>query len=468
MIPITGFAGKRVSVFGLGETGLVSARALRAGNADVAVWDDNAAARDKARAEGFEPVDLADADFAAFAALVLSPGVPLTHPEPHWTVKLATAAGVPVIGDTELFVRELASSGTDAKLVAITGTNGKSTTTTLVGHLLKSAGRDVRVGGNIGRGVLDLEPPVPGCIYVVEFSSYQIDLTPSLRPDIAVLLNLSPDHLDRHGDMARYAAVKARIFKAQRDGDVAVIGVDDADCMTIADELKGPAQVTRISGGTPVEQGIYVQGGKLYEAGPHVAQEIADLTDIATLRGAHNGQNAAAAAAIVSALGLSADEVQTGLATFDGLVHRMELVGRRDAVLFINDSKATNADAAARALAAFDTIYWIAGGRAKAGGIASLSDYFPRIRRAYLIGEATSDFKQTLDGQVDIVDAETLEVAVDLAARDAAQCEAQEVAVLLSPACASFDQFASFEVRGNRFRELVATLDGIDMKEEAA
>ena len=468
MIPVTGFAGKTVAVFGLGETGLVSARALRAGNADVAVWDDNPAARDKARAEGFEPVDLKDADFASFTALVLSPGVPLTHPEPHWTVKLAAAAGVPVIGDTELFVRELASSGTDAKLIAITGTNGKSTTTALVGHLLKSAGRNVRVGGNIGRGVLDLDPPVPGCIYVVEFSSYQIDLTPSLRPDIAVLLNLSPDHLDRHGDMAHYAAVKARVFAKQGVGDVAVIGVDDADCLAIADGLSGAAQVQRISGETPTDEGIFADGGVLQAAEQDGRQEIAKLQGIATLRGAHNGQNAAAAAAIVLALGLSTDELQKGLMTFPGLVHRMEQVGRKGTVLFINDSKATNADAAARALAAFDTIFWIAGGQAKAGGIAPLAEYFPRIRRAYLIGEAMEAFRQTLEGHVETVDAETLEVAVDLAAHDAAQCNAEEVVVLLSPACASFDQFKSFEVRGHRFRELVAALDGVHMEEEAA
>jgi UDP-N-acetylmuramoylalanine--D-glutamate ligase len=468
MFMISGFEGKTVAVFGLGATGLSAARALAAGGAMVAAWDDKASSRDKARALGFDPVDLEHCDFRDFAALVLSPGVPLTHPAPHWSVSRATGAGIPVLGDTELFVRALAASGREVALVAITGTNGKSTTTALIGHLLASAGRDARVGGNIGTAVLDLDPPADGAVYVVEFSSYQIDLTPSLHPKVAVLLNLSPDHLDRHGDMAHYAAVKARIFARQEAGDTAVVGVDDGASAAIADGIAAGPAVVRISNNRSHSDGICVEAGQIYEVTGGERRLIADLDGIGSLRGTHNWQNAAAAVAVARALGLAPSDIAAGLRTFPGLAHRMEEVGRKDGVLFINDSKATNADAAARALASFDVVYWIAGGQAKADGIVPLSDYFPKIVRAYLIGEAARDFGRTLDGKVDAVHCGTLDRAVTLAAADATAAGGGERAVLLSPACASFDQFANFEARGEAFRSLVAALDGVAMKQEVA
>lgn len=468
MIPATGFEGKTVAVFGLGRTGLATARALEAGGATVAAWDDNEKARQAATATGLDLVDLADVDFSTLAALVLSPGVPLTHPEPHWTVKRSSEAGIPVIGDTELFVQALAAAGAGTPLVAVTGTNGKSTTTALIGHILKSAGRDVQIGGNIGRAVLELEPPIPGRMYVVEFSSYQLDLTPGIKPDVALFLNLSPDHLDRHGDMDRYAAVKAGIFANQDAGDTAVVGIDDERSAAIAADHPGAARTRRISSRPMDEEGICAEGGVLFEVTPDGRSELANLNGIPTLRGTHNWQNAAAAAAAVEALGLSAAELGRGLASFPGLAHRMEQVGHKGQVLFINDSKATNADAAARALEAFDDIFWIAGGQAKAGGISPLREFFPKVRRAYLIGEAIEDFFVTLEGHVDAFRCGTLDVALNQAASDAAECESAEAVVLLSPACASFDQFPSFEKRGDHFRELVSALDGISMKEEAA
>ena len=469
MFTISAFEGKTVAVFGLGATGLSAARALAAGGAMVAAWDDKAASRDKARALGLDPVDLDHCDFSTFAALVLSPGVPLTHPAPHWSVSRAMGAGIPVLGDTELFVRALAASGREVALVAITGTNGKSTTTALIGHLLAAAGRDARVGGNIGTAVLDLEPPADGAVYVIEFSSYQIDLTSGLHPNVAVLLNLSPDHLDRHGDMAHYAAVKARIFAHLEAGDTAVVGVDDGASAAIADGMAAGPSVVRISNSRSLSDGVIVEAGLIYEVSEGERRLIADLDGIGSLRGTHNWQNAAAAVAVARALGLAPSDIAAGLRTFPGLAHRMEEVGRKDGVLFINDSKATNADAAARALASFDVVYWIAGGQAKADGIVPLSDYFPKIVRAYLIGEAAGDFGRTLDGKVDAVHCGTLERAVTLAAADAAAAGGGgERAVLLSPACASFDQFANFEARGEAFRSLVAALDGVAMKQEVA
>ncbi len=468
MISAVGFEGKTVAVFGLGRTGLATARALEAGGAIVAAWDDNERARHAATDAGLDLVDLSETDFGSLAALVLSPGVPLTHPEPHWTVKRSAEAGIPVIGDTELFVRALSAADADTRLVAITGTNGKSTTTALIGHILKAAGRDVQIGGNIGRAVLELEAPVEGRIYVVEFSSYQLDLTPGIKPDVALLLNLSPDHLDRHGDMDRYAEVKTGIFANQRVGDTAIVGIDDERSAAIAADHPGEGLTKRISSRRSDHDGVFADGGVLFRTTGGDRSELADLTGIATLRGTHNWQNAAAAAAAVEALGLSGAELAGGLASFPGLAHRLEQVGRKGQVLFINDSKATNADAAARALGTFDDIFWIAGGQAKAGGISSLKEYFPKIRRAYLIGEAMDDFFVTLDGRVDVMRSNTLDVAVSEAASDAAECGSPEPVVLLSPACASFDQFPSFEKRGDRFRELVAALDGISMNEEAA
>ncbi|MEM1200104.1 MAG: UDP-N-acetylmuramoyl-L-alanine--D-glutamate ligase [Pseudomonadota bacterium] len=466
MIPATGYSGKTVAVFGLGASGLASSASLLAGGAVVKAWDDAEATRAKAADAGVPLCNLAEEDWSQFTALVLAPGVPLTHPEPHWTVKRAGAADVPVIGDTELFVQSLKAAKGEAHLIAITGTNGKSTTTALIGHVLKSAGRDTEVGGNIGTAVLHLSEPAPGRHYVVEFSSYQLDLTPSLKPDTGILLNLTPDHLDRHGDMAGYAAAKAKMFALQDTDDLAVVGVDDAYCTEIAENLNGPErQLISVMG--EVSDGLCVAEGMLSQrrGGHEVAS--CSLLGIDGLRGRHNWQNAAAAWAACRRAGLSEDEILAGFKSFPGLIHRMEQVARSGDILFINDSKATNADAAARALDSFETIYWIAGGLAKSGGIEELTPFFPRIVSAYLIGEAADDFAKTLQGHTAVKQCGTLDVAVTEAFKDASAAGGPGV-VLFSPACASFDQYRNFEIRGEAFRSAVAALDGVSLKSEEA
>jgi len=462
MIAAESFRGKSVAVFGLGGSGRSVVRALLAGGADVAAWDDGAATREALALEGLPIVDLTEADFTEFEALILSPGVPLTHPEPHWTVRKARDAGIEVIGDIELFCREHARAGQNSPITVITGTNGKSTTTALCTHLLRAAGRDVQMGGNIGTAVLDLEPPVAGRHYVLELSSYQIDLTPSLKADVAILLNVTPDHLDRHGTMQHYADVKARIFARQQAGDTAVICIDDAYTSAIADRVaQGPASLCRFTvTGRPLAGGIVVRDGILHDERP-ASRTTIDLTGLNALRGSHNWENATAAYAAMVALGLSRDEIERGLHSFGGLAHRMQEIGRIGNVRFVNDSKGTNADAAARALGSFEDIYWIAGGRPKAGGITSLAAYFPRIVRAYLIGEAAEDFAATLAGKVPVTMSGTLDVAVRQAAADALADGRAHPVVLLSPACASFDQFRNFELRGEAFCAAVAALDDV-------
>jgi len=463
MIPITIFDGARVAVFGLGGSGLATAVALEAGGADVVVFDDDARRIAKAQADGFNVRDLRDLDWSRVAALILSPGVPLTHPQPHWSALLALAAGVPVIGDIELFASERARYGPGVPMVAITGTNGKSTTTALIAHLLRETGIDVQMGGNIGTPILALEPFADNQAFVIECSSYQIDLAPSLTPTIGVLINLSEDHLDRHGSMQHYADVKQRLIAGVTEDGAAIIGVDDDWCREIADNAEHFGKpVIRISATHALADGVYAQttarGTQLVRAQGGVATPIADLSGIGSLRGIHNAQNAACAVAAALTLGLRAEAIQRGLASFPGLAHRIEEVARRGDVLFVNDSKATNADSAARALACFDDIFWIAGGKPKTGGIASLAEFFPRIRKAYLIGEAAADFAATLAGKVPAEIAGTLDAATQMAARDAAASGAKQPVVLLSPACASFDQFPNFEVRGARFKEIVAAL----------
>ncbi len=460
------FAGQRLAVFGLARSGLALIEALTAGGAEVLAWDDNEKSVARERLDGLPIADLHEVDFSTLDALVLSPGVPLTHPEPHWTVRRARAAGAEIIGDTEVFMRQIA--GTGARTVCITGTNGKSTTTALAGHVLAEAGFDAQIGGNIGKAVFLLEPPRDNTVYVLELSSYQIDLMPSLKPDIGMLMNLTPDHLDRHGTMANYAAVKARMFALQDGGDTAVISVDDAWCREIAGGVKGPTKV-RVSVERSLKNGVSAPSGVLRhrEGGASIAS--IDLSGMMVLRGRHNWQNACAAYAAAHALGVPARTIEAGMASFPGLAHRMELAGRRGSVLFVNDSKATNSDAAGHALAAFDNIYWIAGGRAKSGGIEPLAPMFSRIARAYLIGEAAEDFAKTLKGTVQAELCGTMDVAVERAARDAGQADDGEAVVLLSPACASFDQYPDFEVRGDAFKALVRELDGFEtMAGEAA
>ena len=400
--------------------------------------------------------DLHALDFNSIDCLVLSPGVPLTHPEPHWSVRKARAAGVEVIGDTEAFQREVAGSG--AKIVAITGTNGKSTTTALTGHLFRNAGRDADIGGNIGKAAFLLPPPKPGKIYVLELSSFQIDLMPGLKPDVGILTNLTPDHLDRHGTMENYAAVKARMFARQGAGDTAAIGVDDEWCTAIQARTAGSIAV---SVKRAMARGISAMDGLLRDSRDGAA---IDLRAMPALRGAHNWQNACMAYVAGRALGLTLAEIESGMKSFGGLAHRMQQVGMLKGVPFINDSKATNADAAEKALASFDKIHWILGGLPKSGGITSLASYFPKIARAYLIGAAAQEFADVLKGHAETEICGTMERAVAAAAQ---QARAGTV-VLLSPASASFDQYPNFEVRGDAFVKAVAALPGVEMLNQGA
>ncbi len=465
MIPITTFAGKKVAIFGLGGSGLVSASALLAGGADVIAFDDNAASVAKANAAGIPTADLHQADWSKIASLVPAPGVPLTHPAPHWVVALAQKAGVEVIGDIELFCRERRRHAPGAPFVAITGTNGKSTTTALIAHLAASAGKDAQLGGNIGTAILSLAPPAADRVHVIECSSYQIDLAPSLDPSVGILINLSADHLDRHGSMEHYAAVKERLVAGVPKDGTAIVGVDDEWCERIAARLAQSAKtVVPISVRHALSNGIFADNKRIMRAIAGNTTQIAELDGIGSLRGLHNAQNAACATAAALALGLDAAAIQTGLRSFPGLAHRMEEVGRSGAILFVNDSKATNADSTAQALACFNDIFWIAGGKPKTGGIELLRGFFPRIRKTYLIGEAAGEFAATLGAAVPHDITGTLDKAVAAAARDAQSSKAHEPVVLLSPACASFDQYRNFEVRGDAFRELVRALPGVTAK----
>jgi UDP-N-acetylmuramoylalanine--D-glutamate ligase len=376
-------------------------------------------------------------------------------------VERARTEGVEILGDIELFARAvaLAPEHKRARVIAITGTNGKSTTTALVGHVLSAAGRDARVGGNIGVPVLGLDDMHGGAVYVLELSSYQLDLTSSLKPDVAILLNVSPDHLERHGGMDGYLAAKRRVLLNQGHGDTAVIGVDDAYGQQICTEITAANRRTiwPISARKSIGRGVYALQGKLYDATDGRVTEVADLTSVRSLPGRHNWQNAAAAYAAVRALGVSVEDAVEGLRTFPGLAHRMETIGAIGNVRFVNDSKATNVDAARQAMSAYPRFYWIAGGRPKTGGIDTLADLFPAIARAYLIGEAEEAFAATLEGRAPYARAGTLEAAVRGAFADARKEEGEAI-VLFSPACASFDQYADFEQRGEAFRAAVHAL----------
>jgi UDP-N-acetylmuramoylalanine--D-glutamate ligase len=462
MISVTTFKGRTVAVFGLGNSGLLAARALKEGGAEVIAFDDDDRKLEEAKSAGLKAQDLRNLNWSQVAALVLAPGVPLTHPQPHWTVALARKANVEVIGDIELFCRERGKSGVACPLIAVTGTNGKSTTTALVAHLLKSAGRDAQMGGNIGVPVLALEPFKKNQTYVLEVSSYQVDLAPSLRPTVGILLNISEDHLDRHGSMENYAAIKERLPANVEAGGTAVIGIDDRYSRAAAEHIeRAGKKVERVSVVTRLRDGYYAENSRIMHAIGGKAHAVAELGGIGSLRGVHNAQNAACALAACVALGVDLTAIQKGLTGFPGLAHRMQQVGRKGHVLFVNDSKATNADSAAKALASFHDIFWIAGGKPKTGGIASLAEFFPRIRKAYLIGEAAKEFASTLEGQVPYEMSGVLSAATEAAARDAAATDLKEPVVLLSPACASFDQYPNFEVRGKAFADIVRAILGV-------
>jgi UDP-N-acetylmuramoylalanine--D-glutamate ligase len=453
------FAGLPVAVFGLARSGLAAARALQASGAEVWAWDDSEDRRAAAAAENIPLVDLYTCNWRELTSLVLSPGIPHTHPEPHPIAARAREYGCEIIGDIEL----LARAQRNAAFVGITGTNGKSTTTALIGHILETAGREVAVGGNLGTPVLTLEALDSGGFYVLEMSSYQLELTVSITFDVAVLLNVTPDHLERHGGMAGYIKAKRQIFHRQTRPRTAVIGLDDDVCRGIHRELAAAdAQiVVPVSGLAPCAGGVYAVEGRLTDDTDGDAVAVLDLREVATLPGSHNWQNAAAAYAACKAAGLTPPVIAACLRSFPGLPHRQERVAVIDGVLYVNDSKATNVDAAAKALACYEDIYWIAGGRAKDGGLAGLEPLLSRVVQAFLIGEAEALFAEALDGKVPVARCGTLDRAVAAAREQALGDGRAHPVVLLSPACASFDQYPDFEVRGDAFRAAVAALPGV-------
>jgi UDP-N-acetylmuramoylalanine--D-glutamate ligase len=457
MIEVSQFRSQTVAVLGLARSGLAAATALKNGGAKVVTWDDAPDRRKAAARAGFDLVDLAT-DLAGAKALVLSPGIPHTFPKPHPVAARARAAGVPIIGDIEL----LALAQKAARFAGVTGTNGKSTTTALTGHILAESGCKVAVGGNLGVPALLLEALGADGIYVLELSSYQLELTRSLVLDVAVLLNITPDHLDRHGGMEGYVAAKQRLFRGQTAKHTAVVGVDDDICRGIFAALTRAAKqrVIPISGHRAVVGGVYVANGTLIDDLDGAAQPVLAMAEAPRLPGTHNGQNAAAAYAAARALGCASDAVVRAIKTFPGLAHRQEWIATVDGIRYLNDSKATNADATEKALVCYDDIYWIAGGRPKEDGIDALTPLFPRIRRAFLIGEAAERFARTLEGRVAYEMSETLDVAVAAARHAALNDRRRGAVVLLSPACASFDQFRDFEDRGEHFRRLVEQLPG--------
>ncbi len=449
MITAPAYQDKRIGVFGLARSGLATVHSLVASGAHVFAWDDNAQAREQVR--GFA-ADLYTMDFGDLDALIVAPGVPLTHPDPHPLVKKANDCNVPIIGDIEIFQAARAALPAH-KIIGITGTNGKSTTTALVGHILTASGRKVAIGGNIGTGVLALDPLPAGGFYVFELSSFQLDLTVSFDSDVAVLLNISPDHLDRHGSMAGYIAAKSRLIEQQGKGGTAVIAVDDQSSRDVASNCQS---VVLVSSQTEIETGVSVRDGILIDDIDGQAVAVGSLIDVQSLQGAHNWQNAAAAYGACRTLGLTSAEIYSGLCSFPGLAHRQEIVPFREAITVVNDSKATNVDAAARALQTFDHIRWIAGGRAKGDDFDDLGKSVGTVRKAYLMGEAASVIGQAMPASLEVEYHTTMMDAVTAAASEAEQGDT----ILLSPACTSFDQFASFEERGDIFKQTIGQLLG--------
>jgi UDP-N-acetylmuramoylalanine--D-glutamate ligase len=458
VIRIPSRADQSIAVLGLGGSGLAAARALAASGAKISAWDDNVDARKRAEDAGIRTEELTGGAIDNMDALVLAPGIPYTH-NPHPVAARAVARGVPVIGDIELLLEACPA----ARVIGVTGTNGKSTTTALIGHILKTAGAKAQVGGNLGPPVLAFDMPAAGETLVLELSSFQLDLTVKAAFDVAVLINISPDHLARHGGMEGYIAAKKNIFRghaARERRQTAVIGIDDVFSRAVMDEESGSPRwrCLPISAEQPYPGGVSAADGMLVDAIDGEAREICRLDAIATLPGAHNWQNAAAAFAATRAAGIAPGAIASALASYPGLPHRQELVGRIDGVRYINDSKATNDEAAARALACYHDIYWIAGGLPKEGGLDAAIPFLGRVRHAYLIGEAEPAFAARLDGHVPVSRCGTLAAALDAAHRDAQAARIPGAVVLLSPACASFDQWKSFEARGDGFRALVREL----------
>ncbi len=454
MIDLAFLKGSSFVVLGLARSGLATARALTAAGVGCVAWDDNTASRATAAAAGVALADPASIDWPRTTALVISPGIPSHLPAPHPVAAAARAAGKKIICDVEL----LARAAPKACFVAITGTNGKSTTTALIGHILAQAGVRCEVGGNIGRGALDLSTLGEGGVYVLELSSYQLELLETFRANIAVWLNVTPDHIDRHGDMAGYVAAKENIFARQQAGDCAVIGIDDEPSRAVHDRIvvRPGVIAVPVAFDRPVAGGVSFRAGSLIDADGYAV----DFSDVPTLPGDHNAQNAACAWATCRWLDVPRERIVEGLRSYPGLPHRQERVASVGNVVYVNDSKATNAEATARALSSYHDIYWILGGQAKEGGVAPLASYFDRIRHAFLIGEASDLFAGQLEGKLPYSRCGDLQSALDAAHARAQRDGLGEAVVLLSPACASWDQWKSYEHRGDAFRAMSRALPG--------
>ena len=461
MIDLSIFAAQRIAVFGLGKSGRAAAKALAGAGAEVLAWDDSVDARESAGRDGIRLTDLYYTDWAGLDLLVLSPGIPHTHPHPHALAERARRSGCPIVCDVELLYRARRAGHATGRFVGITGTNGKSTTTALIGHILEHAGQECAVGGNIGTPALSLPGLSGNGIYVLELSSYQLELTPGLRCDIAVLLNLSEDHLDRHGGFAGYVSAKERIFDAQTADDVAIVGTDDEPSRALRERLCGRASgpvVLPISADHVAVGGVYGLGRQLIDDLDGASAHVMDMDRAAALPGSHNAQNAAAAYAAARRLGVPGPVIAEAIQDFPGLPHRQEVVLAAEGIRYVNDSKATNGESAARAVSSYDAVYWIAGGQPKEGGIEAVAPHFARIIHAFLIGEAAEQFARRLAEQVPHSICGDLGPAVQAAHAMAREKGPADAVVLLSPACASFDQFENFEARGDAFRAAVAAL----------
>ncbi|MGP1396796.1 MAG: UDP-N-acetylmuramoyl-L-alanine--D-glutamate ligase [Inquilinaceae bacterium] len=455
MIDLTRFKDKNFAVLGLGASGLATAEALRAADASVRAWDDDPARRNAAQNAGIVIADFRRADISDIDMLVLSPGIPRSFPAPHPAVENALAIGRPIVSDLDL----LGLAMPESAFMGITGSNGKSTTTSLIGHILKRTGVECQTGGNLGPPALALEMLGPDGWYVLEVSSYQLETLASIRWTVGVFLNISPDHLDRYPDMPAYVRAKGRLLERAADNATLIVGVDDDWTRAIARDLALAGRtVWPVSGQGPAKGGVYADNGVLMDALEGAARQIMDLRDIATLPGAHNWQNAAAAYAACRAAGVAATDIAQAMASFPGLRHRQETVAVINGVRFVNDSKATNPDAVAKALTSYKTVYWIAGGRAKPGGLDAIDAALDHVAGAFLIGEAEAMFADHLNGKVPVERCGDLPSAIDAAYDAARRSPRPDPVVLLSPGCASFDQFANFEARGNAFAAAVAKL----------
>lgn len=458
MPALTKFQGKNIVVYGLGITGIASAKALSSGGAQVIAWDDNAQSRE----------EIADIESIIFAppekihwenmdALVLSAGIPFTHPQPHPVVGLAQKAKCPIICDIELLYQQVP----EPHYIGITGTNGKSTTTALIGHVLKAAGVEAEIGGNIGVSGVDFPVLSKSGAYVLEMSSFQLDLIQQTRFNMAILLNITPDHLDRHGDMNGYMKAKKRIFMNQQAGDLAIISIDDPRCQEIYDQLEDtahPARLIPISCQHMVPRGIYCKDGILVDDMGGENAERVDFGRLANLPGQHNAQNIAVSYVVAKCLGVDSAHFIQALMSFEPLPHRLQKIADIDHITYVNDSKATNADATAPALNSYKHIYWIAGGQSKDGGIEALLDHLDHVEHVFLIGKSAEDFAQVLEGRKTYTISKRLEQAVIDATAQAKSDGHSHPVVLLSPACASFDQWPNFMARGDAFIHYVETL----------